>query len=239
MIKMETHCHTYKTSSCADTPNEIIINKYIDAGYKIIVSANHISSHVYKNNLCGETHKQKIDCFFKFNQEFKKLANQMGITVFSGAEIRVNSLNPSGTEYMVLGLDEKYYYDYNLCELNQEKLFELCEKCGAFMYQTHPFRNGVSVGNPAFMHGAEAFNGHYHHVNNNDMAKAFCLENNLIELSGSDYHHIDQPITAGILVDESVTDVCSYVNFIKQRKHMLIQDENTYLSRLKAYREGR
>ncbi|MBQ3115817.1 MAG: hypothetical protein IJC07_02190 [Clostridia bacterium] len=239
MIKMETHCHTYLTSSCANTPNDIIIKKYVDAGYKIIVTANHVSANVYNYYLGEGTHKQKMDKFFKFNKEFGELAKESGITVFSGAEIRVNSSNPSGTEYMVLNLDEKYYYDYKLFELDQQRLFELVEKSGAFMYQTHPFRNGVSVGDPAFMHGAEAFNGHYHHVNNNDKATQFCLENNLIGLAGSDYHHPDQPITAGITVDGSVTDMCSYVEFIKQNKHMLIQDEKTYFEHLKAYREGR
>ncbi len=240
-MKLETHCHTFNSSSCADTENQIIIDKYLKAGYGGIVATNHFSTHVYKNNLQGQSHKEKVDSFFKYIDEFCALAKKASLKAFWGVEVRaVDSCNSSGTEYMIYGLDRKYFYDNKpLCALTQQELFALCEKAGAFMYQTHPFRATVLSGDPKFMHGAEAFNGHYHHPNNNNKAEDFCAVNGLIKMSGTDYHHIDQPITAGIIVPDTVTDEKGLINTIFTKNYTLIEDKKGYLENYDRYIKSR
>ena len=103
------------------------------------------------------------------------------------------------------------------------------------MYQTHPFRTGVLNGNPEFMHGAESFNGHYHHANHNDLARAFCTENRLIGLSGTDFHHVDQPITAGIYLPEDIKTERQLADYYFEDKFKIIAEENEYLSAHEQY----
>ena len=82
MIKLETHCHTYLSSCCADNDDNHTINKFIEAGYGGAVATNHFSKYVYENNLIGETHKEKIDSFFAFIDGFKKKCKNKGLKIY-------------------------------------------------------------------------------------------------------------------------------------------------------------
>ena len=237
MIKLETHCHSYGTSACATTKNDLLIEKYLDAGYGAIILNNHHSKTCFQECLKGENYKEKIDCFFGYFDAFKRDCEKVGIKVFLGTEVRVRDARCSSTEYSVIGLKRETYYEKPLMfELDQKGLFELAEKDGAFMYQTHPFRQGVLAGDPRFLHGAESFNGHYHHVNNNHLAKKFCEDNNLIKLSGTDFHHDDQPITAGMYLPEEINTEEELVRYLFQNKFENIVQEEKYLTALKLYK---
>lgn len=237
MIKLETHCHGYGTSGCATTKNDYLINKYLQAGYGGIILNNHYSKSCYNECLKGNDCKEKVDCFFNYFDAFKNECAKVGIKVFLGTEVRVRDPRCSGTEYSVIGLKRKTYYENPLMfELDQKGLFELAEKDGAFMYQTHPFRQGVLAGDPKYLHGAESFNGHYHHINNNDLAKKFCEENNLIKLSGTDFHHEDQPITAGIFAPNEINTEEDLVAYLFENKFTRIEKEQEYLTALKIYK---
>ena len=107
------------------------------------------------------------------------------------------------------------------------------------MYQTHPFRDGVTVGNPEFMHGAEAFNGHFHHENHNEQAKEFCRVNGLLPLSGTDYHHDPQPVTAGIYAPDDIQDEKQLVQCIFEKNYTLVQNEEEYKNALQIYKASK
>jgi hypothetical protein len=106
------------------------------------------------------------------------------------------------------------------------------------MYQTHPYREGIVLGNPKYMHGAESFNGHYHHKNNNDLAKKFCFENGLVGLSGTDYHYDIQPITAGIYIPENIENEKQLAKFYFENNIKTIEDEEKYIKYHLAYKNG-
>ncbi len=224
MIKLETHCHTSGVSSCGDTKTEEIIRKYLDAGYGGIIVTNHFSRIDYEKILIGDNRKQKIDYFFKVYDDFANECAKNGLKTFFAAEIRVRDARAEiGTEYIVLGLPRsEYYSEKPLYDLEQKTLFELAEKHGAFMYQTHPFRTGAHVGNPEFMHGVESFNGHYHHQNNNALAEEFRAKNGLIGLAGTDFHHPDQPVTSGVLIDENISLEKELIKRFFDRKFQMI-----------------
>ena len=241
MFKLETHCHTYGTSVCATTPNELIVKFYKDMGYKGIVVTNHFQKHVYDCYLQGNTCKEKLDWFFNDFDNFKNLCNKNGIRAFFGVEVRVKDERTlNGTEYVVLGLDKEVFYrEDKIFNLNQKELFELVNQKKGFMYQSHPFRTGVCQGDPLYMHGAESFNGHYHHKNHNDLALDFCEKNSLIKLSGTDFHHEDQPITAGIIVNDNVSTEKDLINALFSGEFTLIEDKETYEKRLLEYENSK
>lgn len=232
MIKLEMHCHTFNTSSCANTPNDIIISKYVEKGYGGIVVTNHFDYNSYINYMEGQTHEQKVESFFNAIEDFSNECKKANLKCFWGVEVKTNS----GVEYLVIGLDKNSFLKKPLFEYSQQELFSLAESQGAFMYQTHPFRQGVIAGDPKYLHGAESFNGHYHHINNNDKALEFCVKNHLIGLSGTDYHHPDQPVTAGIYIREDIFDNKDLVKYLFENKFELIKEEQTYLEELKRYK---
>lgn len=235
MIKIEPHCHSVGASRCADVSLERIVEVYSSLGYGGIVLTNHVnrsSFEVYP----AETKKEKYDYFFSSVDALRDLCAPRNIKVFCGAEICAYTSSNGYSEYTVYGFDRKFMYDNKfLYEYSQEELFRLCEKNNVFMYQTHPFRERVECGNSQFMHGAEAFNGHYHHYNNNAMANKFCEDNNLIKMVGSDFHHPDQPVTAGMLIPDNVNDDFALTEYIRSGKAGLIEYGELYEKSYKEY----
>ncbi len=231
MIKLETHCHTKGASPCADGGYETLADKYASNGYGGVVITNHISPYSY-DHFQGDTHKEKIDYYFNCYREIKDVLNKRGIKTFWGTEVRINI--EGFAEYVLYGLEEKDVYDSApLFTFTQEELFRFAEKKGAFMYQPHPFRTKVVCGNPEFMHGAEAFNGHYGHFNYNHLADDFCEKNGLIKMSGTDYHHDDQPVTAAIFVPDDVSDEKALKDFLMNNRFELFCDFCLYERSLK------
>ncbi|MBP5308931.1 MAG: hypothetical protein J6Z34_07355, partial [Clostridia bacterium] len=205
MIKLETHCHSLGGSHCATSPNEILVEDYVLAGYGGVVITNHLSVYSYAYHK-GETHAEKTRFYFSLVENLRKQFMPFGVKVFSGVEVRIpDSADQGAQEYMIYGVTEKDIMDNKpLFYYSQEELFRFADKKGYFMYQVHPFRDGIKCGDPRFLHGAEKFNGHFHHYNHNDLAEEFCRKNNLIGMSGTEYHHEHQPITSGMYIPETV-----------------------------------
>lgn len=232
MIKIQTHCHIKGGSRCALATADDLIKDMLGAGNGGAVITNHYCYNYYKD-YPGETQKEKLNYYFSLVRDVEKRAENTGLKIFYGAEVRIKLPDDLFAEYILYGFEEKFLYDNKpLFEYTQEELFRLCDKNGVFMYQAHPFRSGVVTGNPEYMHGAEYFNGHFHHINNNDKARAFCDKHNLIKMSGTDYHGARQPVLGGIYVPDGVNDVFDLAECIFNRQHSIIENEKEYLEYL-------
>ena len=239
-MKIETHCHT-GGSGCADGDNDLIVKKYAEKGYEGVVITNHLSAFCYEHNFSGKTHPEKIRYYYSLIEEMTEKFKKANIKSFFGMEIRIVPFagKDYGDEFMVYGITEKMMADNKpFFTFTQKELFEFADKNGLFMYQTHPFRDGVTAGDPTLMHGAEAFNGHYHHYNHNPQAELFCEENGLIGISGTDYHHDSQPITAGIDTFYEINSESQLIDCIFKKDFTLIKDRETYESALAAFKNG-
>ena len=234
MIKTELHCHTTGPSVCADVTDEQLVLEHFNAGYGAIVITNHINGTF--NNYPAPDYKGKVDYFFSSIDRIKEIANKKGIKVFYGAEIVANTDDGIHQEFILIGFDKEFLYNNNLVRTyNQKELFELAEKNGLFMFQTHPFRVGEKTGDPKYMHGAESFNCHYHHDNNNEKAKDFCQKNNLVMLSGNDYHHSGQPLIAGIYLPEEIENEKQLAQYLLSCQPQIIEDQKACLKSRKDY----
>ena len=240
-MKLETHCHTLGGSHCADGDRDVFVSVYKNAGYGGVVITNHFSRDSY-DYIKGDTKEQKIRYYFSLLEDMKERLIKSGLKCFWGTEVRAMPENGAdrGEEFTVYGINEKMMYDNRLLfEFTQKELFEFADKNGLFMYQTHPFRFKVKAGDPKYMHGAEAFNGHYHHYAHNALANAFCENNGLIKMSGTDYHHDGQPITGGIFVPDNIETEEQLISCIFSRNFTLHKDEILYEEKIKEYKEGR
>lgn len=231
MIKIETHCHSFGGSECAHATAETLVEEYRAAGYGGAVLTNHLGSRILRDYYRIDDYVKCIDRFFSLYDEFKRIGDKVGFKTFYGAEIR----DALGTEYMFYGFDRKFLYDNKLHLKEQKEMFRLADKRGVFMYQTHPFRVGVTVGEARYLHGAEAFNGHFHHDNNNAQAEKFCRDNSLIMMSGTDYHDAGQPIAGGMFIPDDVSDVFALANYVRSGKAKLYCDEAFYRAEREKY----
>lgn len=225
MIKIELHCHEVSLSPCATSRYKDAIDESKSSGYGAVVITNHYSKYVY-SIWKGQTHEEKMQFFLSNYYQVKEYGKNQGLKVFIGVEVR----DRTGTEYMLYGFKPEFLLECPpLFELDQKELFDLANRYGLFMYQTHPFRKGVTAGDPKYLHGAESFNGHYHHDNNNKEANAFCEKNNLIKMSGTDYHHEGQPFTGGAYIPENIEDELALKEYIMSGKMQLITNEDGYV----------
>ena len=226
MLKTELHAHTKGASGCAFVLAKDLIKEYKDAGFDAVVITNHIAENEFIK-YPGETRKEKLDYYLSLFDDAKREGEKLGIKVFLGAEIRAKE--DYFIEFMIYGFDREFLYNApDLFTLNQRELFNLCEENGLLLYQTHPFRRGVTCGDPKFIHGAEAFNGHVNHVNSNALALDFCEKNNLIKLCGTDFHDPSQPKPCYALIPEDINTEKELCAYIKSGKLEFVGDEEEY-----------
>ena len=234
-MKLETHCHSSVASVCADVTDEQIVNTYKSLGYDAIILTNHINWY-WKEGYPRTSYKDKVDYFINRYNQLKTLANQKGLKVFLGAEVVTITQSGVHQEFLIVGFDKEFLYSNDLVyTCTQTKLFEIANQNGLFMWQSHPYRVGEERGDPKYMHGAEAFNCHFHHDNNNPQATEFCNENSLIKMSGSDYHHGDQPVFAGIYIPDDIQTEKQLANFLLANQPRLIVDQERCIIEREKY----
>ncbi len=232
-MKIQTHCHTLGGSNCARATASQLVEDLKNSGFDGAVITNHYCYNYFKD-YPGETKKEKLDFYFSLIDEFERVSD--GLKVFYGTEIVAKRADNLYSEYMIYGFDKKFLYDNSpLFELTQEELFRLSEKNNVFMYQTHPFRAGVTLGEAQYMHGAESFNGHVHHHNNNALADEFCEKNDLVKMSGADYHFKGQPLFGGIYIPDGVNDNFALAQALRRGEHKIIVDEKNYQEVMPEY----
>lgn len=233
MMKVEMHCHT-DGSSCADYNIKDIVNEYVKAGFGGLVVTNHYAYREYVRQGFSNP-SEYAKAFLSWIDDAEKAGKEKNLKIFFGMEVRLTYNN---TEYMLYGFDKDFVLNNDeIYSLTQEQLFDLANRHNIFMYQTHPFRDNVNVGDPRFMHGAECFNGHYHHNNNNAISKEFCEKNNLVKTFGTDFHHDDQPITTAILVPNEISDNIELTKYIRSNELQTVIDKETYITRLIEYKK--
>ncbi|MDY2851744.1 MAG: PHP domain-containing protein [Candidatus Borkfalkiaceae bacterium] len=233
-IKIDTHCHTKPSSLCSEISPERLVDLYVTHGYDAVVLTNHYQkSHLAQ---FGDKPKDIIDGFLADYYATVKAAKGTRLKVFLGAE--VNFLNtetfelPGGEkvlvhgEFLLFGVSENFLKNtYDLCDLTQKELFELCDGENILCYQSHPLRtmHHCKPLDPKYMHGAEVFNPHFYQ----DSRKAleFAKENNLLISGGSDFHYESDAGNAAMYVPKDVSDQFELRDYLKTGES-LIADKN-------------
>lgn len=175
----------------------------------------------------GETYAEKLKFYFSLYEKFRTAALREGIRPFLGSEVRAYDAEGYFSEYLLYGVDEKFFYDNPaLYALTQRELFSLAEKNGVFMVQSHPFRTGVKVGYYEYMHGVEVYNGHKYHTNRNFVAKAFAEGFGLRQTGGTDFHMTEQTPVGGIYLPENINTDRELADYLFSSQPRLIRDKD-------------
>jgi len=195
-MKLELHAHTSEVSPCGTIPARELIEYYKEKGFDGVVICDHFRESFFKL----PDDRDNVNAFLKGYYLAKKTGDEIGVKVYLGAEIKLNS-HPDN-EYLLYGIDEEFLYENpRLFELPLEKVRKIVNGYGAVIIQAHPFRNGRCEPY-SDVDGYEVFNGHFCHHNDNQRAYELALETEKIQTSGSDAHWHCDIGNGGVLVDE-------------------------------------
>jgi len=186
MYKYETHLHTSPVSKCAKADVRENLELYKEMGYDGVFITNHfIDGNI--NTESWATYKQKLDFYFSDYENAKKMADEIGIKVFLGVE-----LSYKGTDFLVYGLEKEWYLSHpEIMDMKKTKELSFMMESGALVIQAHPFREADYIDHirlfPRSVHGVEVINACRTDFEN-QMAKEYAKNYNLLEFAGSDNH---------------------------------------------------
>lgn len=215
--KTELHVHTCEVSPCADLSVEEVTERYIAAGYTTLVLTNHYTSAVIDN--AGQTWEEKITHFLSGYRRMKEYAGER-LHILLGVELRFEE---NANDYLVYGADEAFLISHpDLHKMTLKTFSSLSRANGLLLIQAHPFRNRMTVMNPKLLDGFEVFNGHCGTDSRNYLADAHARRLGMIRTSGSDFHHADSVIGAGILTAEPILSSEQLLNILRGEDYGLI-----------------
>ena len=87
-----------------------------------------------------------------------------------------------------------------------KELYALCQKEQILLLQAHPYRTYCTPADPAYLDGAESYNGNPRHNNQNGLADEWTRKYHMIQSSGSDFHELEDVAKGGIETSTPVTD---------------------------------
>lgn len=223
MYKTEMHCHSSEVSNCATVGCADIARRYITAGYSTLVLTNHLSRYTYKNkkfDISSMTWDEKIDYYIAgYNKFVEATAGRMNVLL--GVELRSNK---DENDYLIYGVDEAFLRSMpKIMDTKVKEVADAVRDAGGLFFQAHPFRNEIRIIKPEILDGVEVYNGHVGHDSRNDIANLWAEKYNLIKTSGSDYHHDESVIGAGILTEEQVKSTTQLVSILKSGRYELIR----------------
>ena len=225
MFKYETHLHTYPVSKCAKAGIRESLEFYKSKGYDGVFVTNHfIDANINIDKTLP--YKEKIEFYFSDYEEGAKIAEEIGIKVFSGVEIEYSS-----THFLIYGLDKDWYLSHpEIEDMPKADELKLMEDSGALIIQAHPFREWKPTEPlrlyPRMVHGVEIVNSAQTDVAN-DMAKKYAEAYELIPFAGSDNHTAGKhKILAGIITEEPVKDEAHFIELVKAKKTQTFTLEN-------------
>ena len=202
--KTELHLHSSEVSACARSNSKEIVEAYLEAGYTTLVLTNHFSPFSYKcsrYDLSYMTPEEKCEYYINGYYALREAAEGK-LNVLFGMELYPLSRD---CDYLIYGMTEEFLRAHtDLMELPLEQTVALTREAGMILCQAHPFRNNMTVTDPALLDAIETHNAHTGDFRN-EIAELWADKFSLIKLSGSDYHGAHHKAESGIATDFPIT----------------------------------
>lgn len=214
--KLETHLHTKGNSNCAKVAPPEIAAEYASKGYDAIICTNHFNNVSWLASQKGIFKKAKNASFLRRYYELIGECAKYNIRVYFGMELAIwgedyTAYRRGGADILIFGITPEEFLDIS-CKLiyrsTHASVHALAREKGWVLVQAHPFRDGpkrTKQWESCNLDGAEVFNSHTGHSNDNAAALAFARDNGLFGTAGSDYHEPGMA-RCGILMDELPSD---------------------------------
>lgn len=218
-FRLDTHVHTRESSICGRTKGKIVADLYKKAGYDGIVITDHYCKAYFLKFAKNTPWEDKIEHFLQGYYHVLEEGSKIGLKVMLGIEIKFTE---SPREFLIYGIDETFLKTYpelyNLGIANFKQLTEeVATSYEILIFQAHPFRPGVTPVSPELIDGIEVYNGNPRHNSHNDLALAFAKKHTLLNISGSDFHRINDLGRGGIILPQEINSSQELVSFFKEK----------------------
>ncbi len=195
-LKIDPHVHSNGISLCSRVTCEEIIDNKIALGYDGVVLTNHCQTWYYP----AAEHSHYVERVIEEYRRGKRYADEKGFAFFLGLEVTLTK--PYYGDWLLYGVTEECLRASPcLYQLTQEELFAFCERWGIVLIEAHPFREGCTVGDPAYMHGVE-INCTNCDLDKISLVEEFAEKHNLLVTCGTDYHTVERKYFGGIYLPE-------------------------------------
>ena len=218
MYRYEMHLHTSPVSKCAKATVSETLEFYSAQGYDGVFITNHFIKP--KNDAQGRTYEELIEFFFSDYEEALSLSTEMGIKVFSGAEISF-----SGNHFLVYGLEKEWYLAHSeIADMPFSEMLTFMRGEGAFVCHAHPFDERSFIDHikllPRCVDAVEIVNAKKTDFQN-AMANLYADAYGLIKFAGSDNHSAGRGNSlAGIECEEPILNIADFIAKAKAGKLM-------------------
>ena len=203
-MKIELHAHSREISPCGHLSVDELTSRYRDAGYQVVVLTNHFNTDV-ANALAARGADDFPRVYFDCIDRAAEIGRTKGVLVLPGCELR---LDRNANDYLVFGMTAEHCRQWrDICAMSAADFGAFARENGILFYQAHPFRNGMTVVNPANLFGIEVQNTHPRHDSRNEIAAAWAERFHLHKIAGSDCHQPGDEGTSAIVTEEDVTSV--------------------------------
>lgn len=237
-LLIDTHTHTKPISSCSWVESADIPHMFKAVNFDGFMLSNHFNKAYL--GAFGDNYSDQVKSFIACHNEAERVAKEIGIKIFFGAEVKVNDyyIDDNGEtkyfypEFLMFGLTkEKLLKSPVLYSISPKELFDFANSENILLYQTHPYRvsQGYKPANPKYMHGVEVFNGHPHFDPMIDKTLEFATNNNLLMSAGSDMHIEKQAGKAGIVIPNFIETSEDLAEFLKQNTPKKLDEEKFIL----------
>ena len=220
---MDLHAHSAGISRCCRIPADEVLRHALACHIDGIVLTNHYQKCYIEDGNAAAFAERYITEFYTA-EEFGK---QLGCKVFFGVEV-TPEFAPN-VHLLVYGVEPAFLrehpcvYDYTLPEL-----YAAVKEHNGLLVQAHPFRNGATVQDTAYLDGVEV---NCHPI----YGKSYCDElleiakaNGLLVTCGGDYHADTYRPQCGVFVPDTVDtmqDLCAYL-LADGEKSICVQEPN-------------
>lgn len=215
--KIEMHAHTSQSSPCGQISAEDLVRRYAEAGYAGIVITDHfrLGTSILPQD-CPEVQLQK---FLAGYRAAALEGARVGVKVYLGVEMFFEQSVQQ--EFLLYGVTEKFLGEcLSYIPGSLENFYPFAHKNGVLVFCAHPYR--MCPPDPAFIDGVESYNlkpGVYLY---NECAVQFAVENNLLQVSGSDAHHESHVAYGGIVTDVLPDDIFALRDLLLSGNYTLI-----------------
>jgi len=224
MYRYEMHIHTAEGDIYAQISGAEIVRRYHDAGYSGLVVTDHYFSLFHEwfaHEIANAPHEKIIERWLRGYDAARNEGQKLGFTVLPGAEVRFDG---QINDYLVYGVDEEFFYHAPLLHQLQslQELIDILPD-GAVVVQAHPFRDNMTVCDPAPLFGIEGYNAGTDPFRN-EMAKIFAAHYHKKITSGSDLHNQDALAKGGIQTLRKIVCPKDLVAVLKDGAYSIIEN---------------
>ena len=231
----ETHLHTCEASACGRSSGADMARACKEAGYTGIIVTDHF---VYGNTAVDRSLPWSawVNAFCRGYEHARDEGDRIGLQVFFGWEACYR-----GTEFLINGLSKEWLLAHpEIRDCTIEEQFDLVHRDGGMVVHCHPFREESYIPSvrlfPEYTDAVETVNAthssalsHAHNDPEFDVkARAYALEHDFPQTSGSDIHRIDL-LLGGMAFKRKLDDPADYIGAVMNREPCLLLNGNESL----------